>query len=174
MIIKKCLILMFPIVGLVACQETKEKPRKEAILASKKAVRATEEKDSSAISERKKPVIEEKDSVVLQKTKIDLKPDDMYYLPNGTFTGVYEDATMYAGSTDFKFIIDGVLKFIRVDNMTYFDLQDGKKVKGYELPTDLLDPSDEVEGPPGGNPVWVGKKFTIKKSEGQLSIQPQK
>lgn len=100
--------------------------------------------------------------------------EDMYELPEGTFTAIYEDATVYTGSTDFQFDVDGKLKLIRIGNDIYYRIEDGEQVEGFDVPGDLIDPSDDLEGVPGGNPKWMGKQFEITQTETMLVIKPVK
>ncbi|MEM7040331.1 MAG: hypothetical protein AAF570_25410 [Bacteroidota bacterium] len=66
----------------------------------------------------------------------------------------YVRATVYAGATDYTFATeDGTEMQVRVNN-----LPEERKVK---IPDNLLDPSEEVEGPPDANPALVGKPYRI-------------
>lgn len=102
---------------------------------------------------------------------VDEYADDLYYIPDGTVTGIFEDATVYAASTDFNFTINGTPKLIRVDNEEYFELATGNDIAGYDIPADLIDPSDDLEGVPGGNPKYIGKKFEITINDDLLKIK---
>lgn len=111
-------------------------------------------------------------SVNIDNRLVDEEEIDPYDLPNGTMIGIFEDAIFYAGATDFQFEIDGTSKLIRVANEVYMNIEAGKKVAGYDLPSDLLDQSEDLEGPPGGNPKWMGKKFEITIEDAILKIIP--
>jgi hypothetical protein len=100
--------------------------------------------------------------------------DDELYLDldkPATYTGVFTDAVVYAGKTDFDFLIDGKTKLIPITFEVYSQIEKGKKVAGYDLPKDLIDPSKDLEGVPGGNPKLIGKKYTISIAKDLISIK---
>lgn len=72
------------------------------------------------------------------------------------FTSVlatYVDATVYAGSTDYYFKSrNGEMIKCRVSNY--------EEDPNLSLPDNLLDPN-AAEGPPGGNPTFIGKIFQL-------------
>jgi hypothetical protein len=101
--------------------------------------------------------------------------DDELYLDlstPATYTGTFDDAVVYAGKTDFAFEINGKRKLIPITFEDYDKIENGKKVAGYDVPANLIDPSDDLEGVPGGNPKCIGKKYTISISKDLISIKP--
>ncbi len=71
---------------------------------------------------------------------------------------IFENATMYAASTDFYFKNEnGEEVSVRVSN-----LPEEQTVK---FPDNLLESDTGIEGPPGANPDMVGKVFFIVKNE---------
>ncbi len=90
---------------------------------------------------------------------------------DGRYIGVFEEATVYAGSIDFAFKIGKTLKLLRIESQKYYDIEDGKKVAGFDLPADLIDPSEDLEGPPGANPKVIGKKYEILLKGGNISVK---
>jgi hypothetical protein len=70
----------------------------------------------------------------------------------------YQNAVMYAASTDFYFTNEkGEEISVRVSN-----LPEEQTVK---FPGNLLESGAGIEGPPGANPDMVGKTFFIVKNE---------
>ncbi len=122
------------------------------------------ESDTAVEADQDTGVEQEKETQVEEELREDPK----------ALVGIYEDATVYAGSTDFVFQVDGQAQLFRISNEIYFQIEDGKTVPNYDLPPDLLDPSEEVEGPPGGNPKWMGKTFQIIQTDNSLKLIPIK
>ena len=103
------------------------------------------------------------------------EPNDDLYLDlatPATYTGVFNDAVVYTGKTDFDFQIDGKKKLIPVQFEVYSQIEKGKKVAGFDLPANLIDPSKDLEGLPGGNPKLIGKKYKITIAKDLISIKP--
>lgn len=65
--------------------------------------------------------------------------------------GIYQDATVYAGSTDYAFEINDRLILVRVSNFDSLDMPD--------IPSNLTIMGQE--GPPEVNPVLVGSKYAL-------------
>jgi hypothetical protein len=109
------------------------------------------------------------------KANISDAPNDDLYLDlatPATYTGLFNDAIVYTGKTDFDFQIDGKTKLIPVAFEVYSQIEKGKKVAGFDLPKDLIDPSQDLEGLPGGNPKLIGKKYQITIAKDLISIKP--
>ena len=149
------------IILLIACDETtnNDASNQETVTDSVETTVVNNETEDTAPPSSEASVEEEEE-------------EDMYATPEGTFTAIYEGATVYTGSTDFQFDVDGKLKLIRIGNDIYYRIEDGEQVEGYDVPGDLIDPSEDLEGVPGGNPKWMGKKFEITTTETTLVIKP--
>lgn len=65
----------------------------------------------------------------------------------------YQAATVYAARTDYQFETEEG-EMLLIEGNVY----DEKKI---ELPDNMLDDSEDIEGPPGANPALEGKKFKI-------------
>lgn len=66
----------------------------------------------------------------------------------------YESATSYAARTDYGFsTTDGELLLIEGNTFEQEPI--------IELPDNMLETGDEIEGPPGANPELVGKSFKL-------------
>lgn len=76
---------------------------------------------------------------------------------DNTMTAAYLSATVYAGST--------VYRFMKADGEV-FDFTDGNSEEAkIEVPANILEDPDEVDGPPGANPVLIAKTFLLHKDE---------
>jgi hypothetical protein len=81
----------------------------------------------------------------------------------------YKSATYYTGRVDFFFEDEkGQLITVGISNMP--------EDSGAVYPPDLLEPTENLEGPPGENPAMVGKPFLlIKNAAGEVrEIKPAK
>lgn len=66
--------------------------------------------------------------------------------------GIYQDATVYAGKTDYAFTIDGQTVLIEVSNI------DSTAIS--KVPSNLTDPN--ADGLPGANPILIGQQYKIE------------
>lgn len=73
---------------------------------------------------------------------------------NKIVVATYESAAAYAARTDYAFTTAND-EFILIEGNTY----DEKPV--IELPDNMLETGDDIEGPPGANPELVGKTFNL-------------
>lgn len=66
----------------------------------------------------------------------------------------YESATAYAARTDYGFsTADG--EFLLIEGNTF------EQEPIIEVPDNMLETGEEIEGPPGANPELVGKSFNL-------------
>jgi hypothetical protein len=115
------------------------------------------------------------DTTKMASTTVPADSGDDLYLDlskPATYTGTFIDAVVYTGKTDFDFEIDGKSKLIPISFEEYEQIKKGKKVAGYDIPANLIDPSKDLEGLPGGNPKCIGKKYTITVSKDLVLIKP--
>lgn len=74
-----------------------------------------------------------------------------------TLTAAYLSATVYAGST--------VYQFMKADGEV-FDFTDGNFEEAkIEVPANILEDLEVVDGPPGANPILIAKTFLLHKDE---------
>lgn len=66
--------------------------------------------------------------------------------------GIYQDATVYTGKTDYAFTIDGQTVLIEVSNI------DSTAIS--KVPSNLTDPN--ADGLPGPNPILIGQQYKIE------------
>lgn len=81
----------------------------------------------------------------------------------------YKSATYYAGRVDFFFVDEkGQAITVGISNLP--------EDSGAVYPPDLLEPAENLEGPPGENPAMVGKPFwLVKNAAGEVrEIKPAK
>ena len=85
---------------------------------------------------------------------------------------IYEDCTVYAGSTDYSFqdIKTKTSFSVRILNIRE------KGIFSPKIPKNLIDPSKDLEGVPGANPAVVGKRFKLAYTaqDELISITPTK
>ena len=81
---------------------------------------------------------------------------------NGPQKVIYKSATYYAGRVDFYFEDEkGQVVTVGISNLP--------EDSGAVYPKYLLDPDENLEGPPGENPAMVGKPFLlIKNAAGEV------
>jgi hypothetical protein len=80
---------------------------------------------------------------------------------------IYKSATYYAGRVDFYFVDEkGEIITVGISNLP--------EDSGAVYPKYLLEPDENLEGPPGENPAMVGKPFLlIKNAAGEVrEIKP--
>ncbi len=76
---------------------------------------------------------------------------------DNTITAAYLSATVYAGSTHYRFM---------KANGEILDLTDGNFEEAkIEMPDNILEDPEEVDGPPGANPILLTKTFLLHQDE---------
>jgi hypothetical protein len=66
----------------------------------------------------------------------------------------YQDATVYAGRTDYTFEDE-------IGGMLLIEGNSFEREPIIEVPNNMVDPSEELDGLPGGNPALIGKRFKL-------------
>ena len=79
-----------------------------------------------------------------------------------TVFAIYEQATVYAGRTDYMFEDEnGEMLMVEYSNF--------EETPSIELTENMLETDENLEGPPGANPEMVGKKFKLSyNADGQV------
>ncbi len=96
------------------------------------------------------------------------------YAQKGTtqVIAIYENCTVYAGSTEYAF------KNAKTNEPITFSVLSipEKGIKIPKVPKNLIESTKNIEGVPGANPAQVGKKFKLTyNQEGELlSVMPHK
>lgn len=76
---------------------------------------------------------------------------------DNTTTAAYLSATVYAGSTHYRFM---------QANGEILDITDGNFEEAkIEVPANMLEDEEEIEGPPGANPILLTKTFLLHRNE---------
>lgn len=70
-----------------------------------------------------------------------------------TIIATYQEATVYAARTDYAFENE-IGELILIEGNVYDDT-------AIDIPDNMLDDDEEIEGPPGANPDLVGKRFLL-------------
>lgn len=73
-------------------------------------------------------------------------------------TATYQQATVYTGRTDYLFEDE-------IGGMLMVEYSNFDEIPPIELPENMLENDEELEGPPGANPELIGKKFKISYNE---------
>lgn len=76
---------------------------------------------------------------------------------DNTTTAAYLSATVYAGSTHYRFM---------QANGEILDITDGNFEEAkIEVPANILEDDEELDGPPGANPILLTKTFLLHRNE---------
>lgn len=94
----------------------------------------------------------------------------------------FESAVVYAGSTEFYFKLEGSEEYysFKVSNIAGMTSEELEAEMPYleglniDVGVPLVDPREDLEGPPGGNPMYLEHLFELvfDEEETLLSVQP--